>query len=363
METNEQIRMPRRTPVEGTFELTVRCNLHCGMCLFRHADSENETLRKKELTASQWTDMGRQATEAGTLHLLITGGEPMIRSDFCEIWESLYGMGFLMQLYTNATLVTPQIMETLTKCPPHQIGITIYGASEEIYEKVCGSRKAFNRMKEGVKQLQKLPSIMDFRTTIIRDNYADIENMERMVREEFHSDHILTQTQMVMKAVRGGCADVAGCRLSPKQNVELYFRRNMNKMRDLVGAERFDPECVRFRIDPDAAEKKSEKSKVTLFGCHAGMSAYTITYEGKLLGCQIFGQFCTDALADGFQKAWAQYPCIVERITDIDPKCQECPDAYACWSCPASRYAETGDLSGWSDYVCQTTKEYMKYIE
>ena len=36
--------MPKRCPVDGTFELTVRCNLHCKMCLFRHKDSENPLL-------------------------------------------------------------------------------------------------------------------------------------------------------------------------------------------------------------------------------------------------------------------------------------------------------------------------------
>lgn len=41
--------MTRRIPVNGTFELTVRCNLHCKMCLFRHADSENARLLAEEI--------------------------------------------------------------------------------------------------------------------------------------------------------------------------------------------------------------------------------------------------------------------------------------------------------------------------
>ena len=45
--------MPKRIPVNGTFELTVRCNLHCKMCLFRHDDSENEEILQNELSAAQ----------------------------------------------------------------------------------------------------------------------------------------------------------------------------------------------------------------------------------------------------------------------------------------------------------------------
>lgn len=90
-ETSRIVReMPKRIPTNGTFELTVRCNLHCKMCLFRHSDSENEEIMLKELTAKQWIDMASQVAEAGTMHLLITGGEPMLRTDFCEIWEGIY---------------------------------------------------------------------------------------------------------------------------------------------------------------------------------------------------------------------------------------------------------------------------------
>ena len=52
--------MPKRNPTNGTFELTVRCNLHCKMCLFRHADSENAALRASELTAAEWIDLARE---------------------------------------------------------------------------------------------------------------------------------------------------------------------------------------------------------------------------------------------------------------------------------------------------------------
>lgn len=154
--------LPPRHPTDGTFELTVRCNLHCKMCLFRHDDSENPALMAKELTATQWIELARQAAEAGTLNLLITGGEPMLRPDFCEIWEGVYQQGFLITLYTNATLVTPRIMETLRKYPPHRIGVTIYGASPETYEKVCGSASAHERMIDGIRQLKTLPSVMEY---------------------------------------------------------------------------------------------------------------------------------------------------------------------------------------------------------
>jgi MoaA/NifB/PqqE/SkfB family radical SAM enzyme len=119
--------MPARHPVNATLELTLRCNLKCKMCMFRHSDRENACLAAEELTSAQWADMAQQLFDAGTLNILITGGEPLLRKDFCEIYSSIYRLGFLVTLYTNATLVTQEILQTLRKYPPHRIGITLYG--------------------------------------------------------------------------------------------------------------------------------------------------------------------------------------------------------------------------------------------
>ena len=74
-----------RTPQDGAFELTVRCNLHCKMCFVRHDDAETSALMRTEKNAGEWVDMAGQAARAGTVSLLLTGGEPFLRDDFAEI--------------------------------------------------------------------------------------------------------------------------------------------------------------------------------------------------------------------------------------------------------------------------------------
>lgn len=348
---------PERYPIDGTFELTVRCNLKCKMCLFRHDDCENAELMRRELTAQQWISIAKQAAEQGTMGILLTGGEAMLRPDFEDIYRGIYELGFMITLYTNATLVTPSIMKLLRECPPHKIGISIYGASPEIYEKVCGNADAFDRMMSGVKELLTLPSVFDFRTTIIKDNYMDAKAIDDLVHREFGEEYMVSQTRMVMKSVRGACADVESCRLTPKDNVKLMYQRSVDALHEMVG-EDFQEEYVRFKripkaIDPNECNCES-KTKYTLFGCNAGMSAYTITWDGKLLGCQVLGAFSTDVLSLGFKEAWETYPTVVKH-SSVPKKCQTCKIADECQSCYGSRYAETGDISGYSEYVCQNT--------
>lgn len=351
---------PKRTPTSGTFELTVRCNLHCKMCLFRHADCENSQLKSQELTAEQWVDMARQAAEAGTFSLLITGGEPMLRPDFCEIWEGVYKQGFLITLYTNATLVTPQIMETLRKYPPHKIGVTLYGASPETYQKVCGSSGAYQKALDGMHQLHTLPSVMDFRTTIIKDNYADADAMENLVHQEFGPQYMLTQTRIVTQSVRGACADVNTCRLEPEDNVKLAFRRTINLIKEYVG-DRYDERNLALE-HKKLSEESFLQPKLTLLGCDAGMSSYTISWDGKLLGCQMLGAFSTDALTNGLLSAWKQFPLTV-KLPPVNPNCLACKSLDICNCCYASRFAETGDPGGLPEYVCKDTAILQKLYD
>lgn len=357
-ETSRVIReMPKRNPTNGTFELTVRCNLHCKMCLFRHDDSENPKLKAKELTAEQWIDMARQVAEAGTVNLLITGGEPMLRPDFCEIWEGIYKQGYIIELYTNATLVTPKIMETLKKYPPHRIGITIYGASAETYKKVCGNGQAFKQMINGVHLLQTLPAVFEFRTTLIQDNFKDGSAIDALVRREFGQKYGVKQAEPINKAVRGACANVEKCRIPPEQDVREKVERQIDMIRQIVG-DRFKLENL--MIKRESRTVPPAKERYSLFGCDAGMSQYTITYDGTLLACQMIGAFYTEPIKEGFRTAWERFPYQV-RIPQTEIRCDTCQYVDTCQSCYGSRYAETGDFNGCSDYIYEMAKMRKKY--
>lgn len=359
-ETSHRLReMPKRNPTNGTFELTVRCNLHCKMCLFRHDDSENEEIIARELTAEQWIDMARQVAEAGTMSLLITGGEPMLRPDFCEIWEGIYKQGFIMNLYTNATLVTDSIMKVLEKYPPHKIGITIYGASAGTYEKVSGNGQAFEQMVNGVQRLQQLPSEIEFRTTIIQDNCNDMIPIEHMVYNQFGDKHGVIVASEIHQSVRGACANVNACRLTPEEMRDLHDKHIIEMAKETLG-DSFDSDC--FRLEYTRRDKKTEnEKKLSLLGCSAGMDRYTITWDGKLLACQLLGMFYLNVLGHRFLEAWEEFPFII-KLPSKNPDCKKCNVVDYCESCFASRYAETGKLNGCSPYIyknAQSKKELM----
>ena len=356
--------MPKRIPINGTFELTVRCNLHCKMCLFRHDDSENEEIMQNELSAAQWIDMARQAAEAGTGSLLITGGEPMLRPDFCEIWEGIYKQGFLITLYTNATLINSQIMSTLRKFPPHRIGVTLYGASPETYEKVCGSASAFQKAINGINKLQELPSKLEFRTTIIKDNFSDVDKMEDIVKNTFHSASNLIETRIVMDSVRGAQADVSRCRLNAEDNIKLMLHRSFDQIQKKAKIHNLPLSGFKVKINPKISHDDKvhpiSKTIQTFFGCDAGIKSYTISWEGNLIPCQMLGNFSIDITNQKFINAWEKLPFQIQ-LPNLCKKCSNCKYLDICPACPASRLAASGDMGGYVEYLCEDVKELLKY--
>jgi MoaA/NifB/PqqE/SkfB family radical SAM enzyme len=94
----------RRIPLSGMFELTERCNLNCVHC-YVNQPASSRVARARELTTDQVKRILDQAADAGCLFLTLTGGEPLLRPDFIEIYLHARKRGILASIFTNGTHV------------------------------------------------------------------------------------------------------------------------------------------------------------------------------------------------------------------------------------------------------------------
>ena len=102
-------------PISGVFELTGRCNFSCPMC-YVHDTGENREGR--ELTAEQWLDIAREARDMGMVFALLTGGEPLLRKDFFQIYRGMKELGLMVSINSNGSLLHGEILEQLLLDPP-----------------------------------------------------------------------------------------------------------------------------------------------------------------------------------------------------------------------------------------------------
>ena len=99
----------KRIPVSGSIELTYRCNLRCIHCYLDRRSNLESTIAR-ELTTQQIIAIIDQISDAGCLFLLLTGGEPLSRNDFPEIYRHAKKRGMILTVFTNGTLITDTIL-------------------------------------------------------------------------------------------------------------------------------------------------------------------------------------------------------------------------------------------------------------
>ena len=95
----------KRVLMSFDLEVTARCNNDCRHC-YINLPAGDRAAREKELSLEEIKEIADEAVSLGTLWCLITGGEPLLREDFSDIYLYLKRKGLLISVFTNATLVT-----------------------------------------------------------------------------------------------------------------------------------------------------------------------------------------------------------------------------------------------------------------
>lgn len=337
-------------PSNGIFELTPRCNLRCKMCYIR-LDPDQMAPIGRERTAQEWLDMGRQVRDAGTVFLLLTGGEPTLRADFCEIFEGLEELGFSIAINTNGTNLTPQIRALWHRLPPLQVNITLYGTCREDYAALCGNPGAFDAVVDALDWLKQEGILVHLNTTMVPTNVHKFLDVERFAKER---DLELRLTSYCFPPNRcdHGCFE----RLTPEQAAELivqdtYFREG--------------PEAIKAKardLDIAPTQRTCDLDNGEPMQCLAGRSQYWITWHGNMTPCAMLTAPTVRPFEDSFGTAWEQLKEACRPIR-LCPDCVGCPDQRSCMNCAAVTYAETGRFDGKPEFMCQLNKAYRKRLQ
>ncbi|MDP3130233.1 MAG: radical SAM protein, partial [Bacillota bacterium] len=165
-------------PAAVDFELTPRCNFSCPMCYLKSSVSI------KEKATQWWKDTFKAAADAGLLYALLTGGEPLSRPDFIELYEYLYDLGVRITVYTNGSLIDGGVLQTFMKRPPEFVGITLYGYNEASVHAVTGNPKGFHDVETGIEMLAMVGIDVALRTIPIRPIYDHLDKLIAYVKNK-----------------------------------------------------------------------------------------------------------------------------------------------------------------------------------
>ena len=318
----------RGLPFGVTFELTPLCNFRCKMCYIR-LDSDQLSISGDILSTEEWLCLARQARDAGVYKVTFTGGEVFSRPDFQIIYETMYNMGFHISIISNGYLIDEHVSEWLSRRKPDFIKITLYGAKDETYKRVCGVNDGFSIVTSNIHRLRAKGISVVTCMTVIEDNSDDVE----MVRK-WASD----------------------------QKIKFIYSKVIRKK---TGNARTAPEEVRLAIDNKNSDRAYEvrhladlfpKGNNTPFeNCAAYRNSCIIGWNGIVKGCNFINTITSDLkgrkLVDSYRELW-------DRLDSIKrpEKCINCKYLRFCNPCPGKLEGESGNPEELSEYVCELAK-------
>ncbi len=331
-------------PLSGTFELTARCNFNCKMCYIHNSD--NSELMKNELTTEQWKKIADEAQKAGMLFLLLTGGEPLLRNDFAEIYTYCKNKGFEISINTNASLITDEIVDLFNKQRPSRVNITLYGANDETYCNVTCRKGYYEKVTQNIIKLKAMGIQVKISITISNYNKQDLEQIYKFARDnELPTEttaYLFPSARLGKQTDRPSAAEAAENMLI---NDKCYF------------GERFESRKEFFsKVGTTVKDKRQEGLPVR---CRAGRAAVWISYDGTMLPCGMMTEPKSSVIENGFDNAWDTIKKETSKII-LPSKCTDCEYTEVCESCAAASYAETGRFDGVPRYLCEKAEEYVR---
>jgi radical SAM protein with 4Fe4S-binding SPASM domain len=320
-----------RIPLNGSIAMTHRCNLRCHHCYL--GEERFTPLPGGEQPTEFWLSILDQATDAGCLHLLITGGEVLLRTDFARVYAHAIRRGLLTTVFSNGTLVDDRVVALFAELPPQLVEISLYGASEEVYERVTTWPGSYKRCLHGIDALVAAGIPLGLKAMILADNKHEIPRMREMARErglDFRVD------PNVLPRFSGDQAPL-GQRVPACEAVAL-------EVQDPVLVER----SVRYY-----EQRRDLPSEPRLFSCMAGVTGFHVDPHGTLLPCQVPSNVSYDLRTGSFLEGWeGEIARFHEQGIAPGYECHECSAREICGLCPAQFALETGSPYRKSDYNC-----------
>jgi radical SAM protein with 4Fe4S-binding SPASM domain len=326
----------RRYPLGGTLELTERCNLRCVHC-YINQKAGSDQVRGRELNTEQTKDIVDRMAEAGCMFLLLTGGEPLLRSDFSEIYTHARRKGILVNLFTNAALVTPRLADLLADFGVQAIDISIYGATQETYEAVTQVPGSYGRTFKGIDLLMERGLPVSLKTIVLKTNRSELAAMRGLAEQlgvQFRYDGL------IWPRVDGG-KQVWDHRLSVQELIALDDEDEKRQEEWRQVAEQFEGQLVRNEY---------------VYSCGAGLRSFHIDSTGKMSICTMSRVPDFDLLKMSFEAAWEELGKLRQEKRKLDTACLTCTANGLCMQCPGWSQAVHGDHETPVEYVCELGK-------
>lgn len=282
-----------------TIELTNRCNLRCTHCCM-DSNEYNE-----ELSTMDMLTMLDKVIDWNPDKIVLSGGEPLIRTDIIDILEYLRERykGYIT-FCTNGLLINEKNINILKKCT-NQIDISIDGVDEKSCADIRG-KGVFEKVIKNIKLLKKKGYNKISLSMVITDKNEALKNKFYRLNEELGTKPVTRGISLIGRGVKNRE------KLTGLPKGEVYISKDFYNIED--------------------------KQIFKFGGCKAGKTELFIRYNGEIYPCPLLIESNykindvknINRIEDIFEKK------IILLQNEFVQKCNVCEVKEFCWACPAT---------------------------
>ena len=320
----------KNVPVKGTIEITARCNLNCVHCYIPRTASEKAA--REEITTHEVLEVIDSAAEAGCLSLLFTGGEPLLRPDFSELYIRAKERGMLVTVFTNGTLLNDELLELFGSYPPYKMEISIYGITRNTYEKITRTAGSFARCIKAVEKLVDRGVHLGLKTMMLSINLHEMPAIQEFAGSlglDFRFDASISHRldgDAIPTAYRVAVEDAVGFEIRDL-NRRAAWLRELERVRE-----------IRLTVDSPA--------------CGAGISNFHVTHDALLQPCLMVPYHAYDLRRGDFRSGWKESTTRFFRKNPLPSRCSTCSALTLCPKCPGESMLTPDSNQEIDDYAC-----------
>ncbi len=343
---------PPRLPLEGNIDLTNRCNNDCLHCYLRIAPDAEEG--REELSLDEIKRIVDEARAMGCRSWGISGGEPMLRPDFSEIFDYISRMSASCILNTNGTLITPEIARLMKRQGVNMLGI--YGATAEVHDHITRNPGSFEAVMQGIAYLKEAGAGFTVQITPMKDNLHQLDDMIKLAesltpRHRYGASWIYLSTSGDQKKNR----EIRAQRLDPRDAVRL---NRPDFVSDLI-----------TREGGDTCGYLATKSDRILEPCITIRRDFHIDPYGGMSFCMYAADPALryDLRRGSLREAWEVFiPSLIDKVRggkEYQENCGSCELRSDCKWCPIWGYIEHQRYSARVEYLCAIAGETRRVKE
>lgn len=331
----------KRIPLSMGLEITARCNLDCRQC-YINLPVQDKKAETTELNVDEINIIADDAVKMGTLWCMISGGEPLLRKDFQEIYLLLKKKGLLVSVLTNGTLLNKSHFKLFKKYPPRCLEISMYGNTPETYEYVTQSKNTFKPFKKGLDMALNSGLNVIVKAMAMKSTLKELAAMQSLI-SKYENAAFVVDSLLISRidGIESKNKTIAQERLEPRDVIAV--QKTYSGYKDSCN------------VKPSVLNKFGGN----LFLCNAGINSCWISSDGMVHLCSTLRdpELQYDLRKGGFVKFWntkvPQILSMTSKKSSFIKNCLYCCDRIHCQWCPALSWTETGELDERVDYCCK----------